>query len=190
MMMDNISIVLDSLTPMIHNMIRRKFNWVISKSPDLKQDLVQVGYLSILKAYPNYDESKAKLSTYMYRVIFNDMLAFSCKWFGYDGSSRNHKARQPDFSIQHLTDTMYGDEECRDECKNGFLGVEEANYFSYELNTLLHQVLTEREYMVVYFMYFYGMTQTELAEKLKISKQAVSFQHCNAIKKLRLCFYN
>ena len=186
--MMEVNVVLDSLTPMVHKMIKRKFHWVVSKNPDLRQDLVQVGYLAILNALPKYDETKAKLSTYMYRVIFNEMLAFSCRWFGYEGSSRHHKARQPNFSIQALTDSMYGDEDGTDECKNGFLGVNELHYFSYELDVLLHQVLTEREYMVVSLIYFYGMSQTELAERLKISKQAVSFQHRNAIKKLKLVY--
>ena len=62
MMMDNISTVLDSLTPMIHNMIRRKFYWFTSKYYDLKNDLVQVAYLSFFRAYPLFDETKAKLS--------------------------------------------------------------------------------------------------------------------------------
>lgn len=178
--------VIESLTPMIHNMIRRKFNWVISKNPDLRQDLVQVAYLSILRALPTFDETKAKLSTYMYRVIFRDMLKFSCDWFGYDGSKRNYKARQPNFSIQALTDSMYGkDEEGADECKNSFLKTDEPNYLSFELSVILHQTLTDYEYMVISCFYFYGMSQGEIAEKLKVSKQAISFQHMNAIKKLR-----
>lgn len=188
MMTEPLMNVIDNLTPMIYNLIRRKFHWVVNKNPDLKQDLVQVGYLAILKAYPSYDETKAKLSTYMYRVVFNEMLAFACKWYGYEGSSRYHKARQPNLSIQALTDSMYGDEEARDEGKNSFLGVNDLHYFNYELDVLLHQVLTPREYMVVSLTYFYGMSQTELAEYLHISKQAVSFQHRNAIKKLRLVY--
>ena len=60
---------IDSITPMIYSMIRRKFYWFISKHKDLKNDLVQVAYLSFFRAYPLFDESKAKLSTYMYRVM-------------------------------------------------------------------------------------------------------------------------
>ena len=175
---------IESLTPMIHNIIRRKFHWVVNKNPDLKQDLVQVAYLSILRALPSFDETKAKLSTYMYRVIFNDMLKFSCDWFGYEGSKRKFQARQPNFSIQALTDSMYDDDNA-DECKNSFLKMEEPQYLSFELSVILHQVLTEYEYMVISSMYFYGLSQTEISQRLNISKQAVSFQHMNAIKKLR-----
>ena len=177
---------IDSITPMIYNMIRRKFYWFTSKHYDLKKDLVQVAFLSFFRAYPLYDESKAKLSTYMYRVMFRDMLKFACDWCGYDGGKRNFNARQPDLSLQALTDSMYGGDEVHDEGKNSFLAIEEENYLSFELSTILHQVLTEREYMVISSMYFYGLKQKEIAKALKITPQAVSFQHMNAINKLKL----
>lgn len=175
---------IESLTPMIYNIIKRKFYWLTSKNPDLKQDLVQVGYLSILRALPLYDETKAKLSTYMYRVIFRDMLKYACDWYGYEGGKRHFKARQDNLSIQALTDSMY-DDETADECKNGFLGVEDEGFFNYELDDVLKKTLTSYEYMIVTCFYFYGMSQGELADILKVSKQAISFQHRNAIKKLR-----
>ena len=177
---------IDSITPMIYNMIRRKFYWFTSKHYDLKKDLVQVAYLAFFRAYPLYDETKSKLSTYMYRVMFRDMLKFACDWSGYEGGKRNFNARQPDLSIQALTDSMYGDEESRDEGKNSFLSVEEEHYLSFELSCILHQVLTDREYMVISSMYFYGLKQKEIAKALKITPQAVSFQHMSAINKLKL----
>ena len=179
--------VIDSLTPLIYNMIKRKFYWVTSNNPDLKYDLVQVGYLSILRALPLYDETKAKLSTYMYRVIFRDMLKFACDWYGYEGGKRQFKARHSNLSIQALTESMY-DDETADECKNGFLGIDDEAFFNYELDDVLKNTLTHYEYMVVTCFYFYGMNQGELADILKVSKQAISFQHRNAIKKLRKAY--
>ena len=177
---------IDSITPMIYSMIKRKFYWFTSKHKDLKKDLVQVAYLSFFRAYPLFDESKAKLSTYMYRVMFRDMLKFACDWCGYEGGKRNFSARQSDLSLQALTDSMYHGDEVHDEGKNSFLAVEEGLYLTFELSSVLHQVLTNREYMIISSMYFYGLKQTEIAKALKITPQAVSFQHMNAINKLKI----
>ena len=49
---------IDTITPMIYSMIRRKFYWFTSKHKDLKKDLVQVAYLSFFRAYPLFDETK------------------------------------------------------------------------------------------------------------------------------------
>lgn len=180
---------IDSLTPMIYNMIRRKFYWFTSNNPDLKQDLVQVAYLSMIRAYKTYDETKSKLSTFMYKVMFRDMLKFCCDWYGYEGGKRKFKARGSNLSIQELTASMY-DDDCADECKNGFLGVEQPEYLSIELSEILHQTLTDREYMVISSFYFYGLKQKEIANALGITSQAVSFQHMNALNKLKVVMNN
>lgn len=172
-----------SLTPMIHNIINKRYSWFVGKNPDLRHDLYASAVLRMCQAMKHYDPSKAKLSTYMYFVIDREILKFICEWNGYDGGKGKHRPRVKDVSIQAL-EAMEGNEGLA-EGRNHYLYYEDIEFESTELLHTLKSILTEREYLLITSYYYYGLELKDLAPVLKLTKAGVSKLHKRTLEKLR-----
>lgn len=172
-----------SLTPLIHNIINKRYSWFVGKNPDLRHDLYASAVLRICQAMKHYDPSKAKLSTYMYFVIDRELLKFICEWNGYEGGKGKHKPRVKDVSIQALEE-MEGNEGLQ-EGRNHYLYHEDKEFESTELLQSIKKILTDREYMVITSYYFYGLELKDLAPVLGLTRAGVSQLHKRTLEKIR-----
>ena len=172
-----------SLTPMIHKIINKRYSWFVGKNKDLRHDLYAVSVLKMIEAYPHFDSSKSKLSTYMYFIVSREMLKFICEWNGYEGGKNKYKPRVKDVSIQAL-EQMEGNEGLA-EGRNHYLTYDDKEFDSFELIQVMKEILTDKEFMVITSKYFQGIELKDLAPVLKITKAGVSKIHTRALEKLK-----
>lgn len=172
-----------SLTPMIYSIIKKRYNWFVGKNPDLIHDMYSTAVVRMIDAMKHYDETKSKITTYMYFVTNRAMLQFICEWNGYEGGKSKCKPRVKDVSIQAL-ESMEGNDGLA-EGRNHYLYWEDKEFESTELIQTMKAILTEREFMVITSHYYYGLDLKDLAPVLRMTKANVSKIHKQALEKLR-----
>ena len=71
-----------SYTPLICDIINKRFRFFLINNQHLYDDLIQSAYLQILEKISYFDESKCKKSTFVYLVAYQGMLQYIYKWYG------------------------------------------------------------------------------------------------------------
>ena len=76
-----------SYTPLICDIINKRFRFFLINNQHLYDDLIQSAYLQILEKISYFDETKCKKSTFVYLVAYQGMLQYIYKWYGKNKTS-------------------------------------------------------------------------------------------------------
>ena len=148
------------------------------------EDLISIGTIGLIKAISSFDAGKGKLSTYASRCIDNELLMLlrSKKKTSREVSLFEPIGQDKEGNEIHLMDVI--EQEQQDV-------VEALEYRGnvQRLMTLMRQELTEREREILLLRYgLWGnreLTQSEIGERLGISRSYVSRIEKKALGKLR-----
>ena len=142
-----------------------------------QEDLISIGTIGLIKGISTFDASKgARLATYAARCVENEILMHF----------RSQKKNAGDISLSEIIETgkdgsalSLMDVVCSDEDLFEQLSDQEIYRKLYEK---IDQCLSERERKVILLRYGIGnrppMTQNEVADRLNLSRQAVSRYEC------------
>lgn len=118
------------------------------------EDIVQCGMVGLCKAADKWDDSKSKFSTFAFICIRNEIRM----------ELRRRQKHNGVLSLDYEVDGNDGERTAFGDC---IVGDEDVHYIDTELPTL-----TARERQV-FELFQTGLTQTEVAKKLGLSKQRV-----------------
>jgi len=192
-------IVLENL-PLIKK-VASKIYYKLPDSCDVEfDDLVNVGVIGLLKAIENYDEKKAKLSTYAYIRIRGEILDYlrslqivprTIK--DYIPEEENQELEIPIsnsailLSIDRAISENEEDGSFADYLISYEKTPEEHFFIKYQKEYLekILDTLNESEKTIIHMLYFEEKEPKEIAEKLGISLGRISQIKANALKKLK-----
>lgn len=148
-------------------------------------DLISIGTIGLIKAVSTFDPIRGRrLATYAAKCIDNELLMY---FRAKKKTSREVSLYEPigidrEGNEINLLDIMESDQ------PDSFdLYVKKQDVTC--VGRLMHVLLDEREYQVLYFRYGLGpepeLTQREIAKRLNISRSYVSRIEKNALEKLR-----
>ncbi|MBO4976517.1 MAG: RNA polymerase sporulation sigma factor SigK [Lachnospiraceae bacterium] len=164
--------------------------YVVKKYQNVEEDmedLISIGCIGLIKAVDTFDAGKGRLATYACRCIDNELLMLlrSKKKTSREVSLFEPIGQDKEGNEIHLVDVI--EQEQADIVEN----MELAGNIR-KLLTLLEQCLTPREKEVLTLRYGLGgqqeITQSEIGERLGISRSYVSRIEKKAISKLRPFF--
>ena len=164
--------------------------YVVKKYQNVEEDmedLISIGCIGLIKAVDTFDAGKGRLATYACRCIDNELLMLlrSKKKTSREVSLFEPIGQEKEGNEIHLVDVI--EQEQADIVEN----MELAGNIR-KLLTLLEQCLTPREKEVLTLRYGLGgqqeITQSEIGERLGISRSYVSRIEKKAISKLRPFF--
>ena len=154
------------------------------------EDLISIGTIGLIKAVNTFNEEKGnRLVTYAAKCIDNELLMML----------RSEKKRQRETSIYEPlgTDSEGNTISLMDVLESDEVDIVEEMELAANvkrLNSLIKEVLTERERHIICLRYgLYGgneVTQREIAEEFKISRSYVSRLEKKALKRLREAYEN
>lgn len=172
-------------------------------------DLYQAGCIGIIKAFKNYDNNSCtKFSTYAYKYILGEMIDFIRKDKSIIVSDEVYDLYKRYLKVKELLSSKYErDISFSEICK--YMGIDER----YMLNIVESVSLTldsndynvsyddnvdeelfikseidsldEFEKNIINYRYYYGYTQSEVADKLGISQVSVSRNEKMILKKIK-----
>ncbi len=164
--------------------------YVVKKYQNVEEDmedLISIGCIGLIKAVDTFDAGKGRLATYACRCIDNELLMLlrSKKKTSREVSLFEPIGQDKEGNEIHLVDVI--EQEQADIVEN----MELAGNVR-KLLTLLDECLTPREKEVLVLRYGLGgqqeITQSEIGERLGISRSYVSRIEKKAILKLKLFF--
>lgn len=152
-----------------------------------KEDLISIGCVGLIKAIDSFDAGKGRLATYACRCIDNELLMML--------RSKKKTAREVSL-FEAIGQDKEGNEirlmDVFEQQQPDILDTMEQNHNVKRLCELLDSCLTEREREIVVMRYgLFGkkeMTQSQIGEKLGISRSYVSRIEKKALEKLRVKF--
>lgn len=152
-----------------------------------KEDLISIGCVGLIKAIDSFDAGKGRLATYACRCIDNELLMML--------RSKKKTAREVSL-FEAIGQDKEGNEirlmDVFEQQQPDILDTMEQNHNVKRLCELLDSCLTEREREIVVMRYgLFGkkeMTQSQIGEKLGISRSYVSRIEKKALEKLRIKF--
>lgn len=152
-------------------------------------DLISTGSIGLMKAIDTYDCSKGRLATYACRCIDNELLMLfrSKKKWSREVSIYEPIGQDKEGNEIQLLDVL--EQEQTDVVEN----LERIRHLE-KLYDLVEKTLTPREKTIIAWRYgLYGrteMTQSQIGERLHISRSYVSRIEKKALLKLRKAFEN
>lgn len=152
-----------------------------------KEDLISIGCVGLIKAIDSFDAGKGRLATYACRCIDNELLMML--------RSKKKTAREVSL-FEAIGQDKEGNEirlmDVFEQQQPDILDTMEQNHNVKRLCELLDSCLTEREREIVVMRYgLFGkkeITQSQIGEKLGISRSYVSRIEKKALEKLRVKF--
>lgn len=151
------------------------FKMAHALSPEYFEDLVSVGYSSLLQAYKKFDPlRKVKFSTYARREIEYDMKDELRKlsWFSYDRNKKNYQ-------LVRLSDCVAYEAE-DSNVEESLIQKEGVEFLQECLDDLIP---IEKDVITLYF--WNEMNLMEIASSLHISESGVKVIKDRALKKIK-----
>ena len=161
-----IEILLKRLNPLIYKNIYKYY----SPSNPIVEDLLQEGYVVILKSLKDYDINR--------NVHFLQYVKIKLYYFYLNYYKKS--MRQSTLSVEYLNETGK-------RLKNRNLDQVTAIVRAEEKNALYKCIkqLTEREQKIIKLFYFQGASIQDISGQLDLKYRSVINMKCNALKKLR-----
>ena len=166
-----------SYTPLICDIINKRFRFFLINNQHLYDDLIQSAYIQIHEKISYFDETKCKKSTFVYLEAYKGMLQHIYKWYGRNKNVEG-KINKPSLSFE-----LFFTENNSDMTKCRFLIDSERGFENVELNSLIDNTLNPKEKHILLSI-AKGVKQRELAEQLNMTVGGVSWVYKNAQKKL------
>lgn len=172
------------------NLVYFIYHKLYSRYNKYKDDIIQQGFLALTVACKNYDGKVYPApTTYFYKCIDSYMKKYICKHI-----LKDKAILLEDITFEHndrecipytiIEKQLYDDENTKEFVVNELI----ENYYIYmkhHVNAHNYQQALDNKDKVEFIInnLYDGMTQTEIADKLNISKQAVN----TIIKRFRKC---
>ncbi len=151
------------------------------------EDLISIGCIGLIKAIDSFDAGKGRLATYACRCIDNELLMLlrSKKKTSREVSLFEPIGQDKEGNEIHLVDVI-------EQQQTDVIDSLELRNNIKKLQKLLNDCLTPREKEIIIYRYGLGgrqeITQSEIGEKLGISRSYVSRIEKKALSKLRQYF--
>lgn len=151
---------------MYHEHYARIYNYVFYQilSREDTEDIVSSVFMKVARNASTFDEKKASLSTWLYRIAHNTLIDY-------------YRARKASYSLDDDdVDLLHPSIE------------EESEYITSSSRKLLYQELARlkrRERLIVYYKFFEECTNREIARILKMNESTVGTVLSRALGKLK-----
>ncbi|HPX27169.1 MAG TPA: sigma-70 family RNA polymerase sigma factor [Treponemataceae bacterium] len=158
--------LLKRLNPLIYKNIYKYY----APSDPIVEDLLQEGYVVILKSLKNYDIGR---NVHFLQYVKTNLCYYYINYYKKD-------IRQRTLSLEYLNETGKTLISTRVDQAALIIREEEKN----ELHKCIKN-LTPKEKKIINLFYFQGSSIREISEELDLKYRSVINMKCNAIKKLR-----
>jgi len=145
------------------------YNYVFYKllNRENAEDIVSQVFMKVLKHLPSYDEDKASMKTWIFRITDRTLIDYYRKLR--PSLSFDHEDNNLDHVLQEHFDDQY-ERTCSPVRQEIFAALKE---------------LPERDRTFIYYKYFLNITNREIARRLDMNENTVSAVLARARQKLR-----
>ena len=151
-------------------------------SNELKQDLISEGYYAILKSINDYDETKAKFSTFVYIQVRNSVQ------LGLKQTMKSLKYGEKSFDSELNSSSEDKDTTLYDVVKDETVNIEEDYIENEERNRMwkmIYSVCTPNEIATLKLLAKDGLKYDDIAKELGTTVSAICRRRDRATKKIQ-----
>lgn len=150
---------------------------------DKKEDYIDICYIGYIKGLKKYDSSKSKKTTYLYKCVENEILAYLRK-------CNANKRIKNELNLESIKIFDNGKEiSLIDKIPNN-INIEEEYILNDQIKKLYEEIFKlniKEQYIIIklYGLYCEPLSQDEIAYRLNYSQPQISRIKSNVLRKLR-----